>query len=502
MDLTFQKNTVSYLQKLVSQVNTREETMELTVPEQEPDIGRVVSTWANAVIRGKERQSGGMAVSGGMNVWALYVPTDGSDPRTLGAYLPFSMKWDLPQSDQEGSIRVTCRMQSVDARMVGARKLLIRATVACLGEAFGQSEAEFYSLPEPPEDLEVLQQRLPVLLPAEMAEKSFQLDESLDMPAGTPEVGHIVAYQLQPTITDSKVLGEKGVFKGTCALHLVYMTPEGRLAVWDLEHPFSQYTELTRHYEQEEELHCVPLLTGLDLEPEEDGGSLRLRCDMTVQCTVMSRHSMDLVADLYSLHQEVTPQSTSLPIRTQLDHQTLRQVAEVSFPIHGATMIDCTVLPGYPKVSRPGDTAVIEAPVWSSILYYDETGALQGRQSRAASTREIALAAGCPCQAGCQLSGPIQWTVDGGGTTIRAPMELTIDSFSDQEMTMLRGAILGEKTRPAADRPSVIVRAIEDEETLWSLAKANGSTVDAIRKANRLKPGAPDAGSLLLIPVL
>lgn len=502
MDLTFQKNTISYLQALVSQVNTREETTEIVVPDDAPDIGRVISAWAIPTVRSKQSQAGTMRVSGGIRVWVLYAPMDGSDPKSLGAYLPFSMKWELPHGAYDGAVRVTCRMQSVDARMSGARKLLVRATVACLGEVYGQSEAEFYTLPEPPDELEVLQQKLPLTLPAEMAEKTFQLDEVLDIPAGTPAVESIVACQLHPTINDSKVLGEKAVFKGNCALHLVYMTPEGRLAVWDYSLPFSQYTELARHYEQDEATHCIPLLTEIELEPEENGQGLRLRCEMTVQCTVLCRHSLELVTDMYSLHHQLTPQSETIPLRTQLDHQSLRQIAELSFPIHGATMIDCTVLPGFPKVSRPGDSAVIEAPVWCTMMYYDENGALQGRQSRGMSTREIALAAGCPCHVGCQVSGPMQWVPDGSGLTMRVPLELTADSYSDQELTMLRGAVMGEKSLPSADRPSIIVKAMTDEDTLWSLAKTNGSTVDAIRKANRLKPGAPESGALLLIPVL
>lgn len=49
-------------------------------------------------------------------------------------------------------------------------------------------------------------------------------------------------------------MGEKAVFKGTCSLHLLYQTPEDRLAVWDFEVPYSQFTELGRTYDQEEEL--------------------------------------------------------------------------------------------------------------------------------------------------------------------------------------------------------------------------------------------------------
>ena len=50
-----------------------------------------------------------------------------------------------------------------------------------------------------------------------------------------------------------------------------------------------------------------------------------------------------------------------------------------------------------------------------------------------------------------------------------------------------------------ADRPSLVLcRA--GEQDLWTLAKAHGSTVEAIRAANQLE-GAPEKGRMLLIPV-
>ncbi len=501
MELTFQKNTIAYLQKLVSQVNTREETAELTIPEQEPDIGRVVGAWATAVVRSPELQPGTMTVSGGINGWVLYVPSDGGSPRTMEAYLPFSMKWDLPQKELQGDGRISCRVQSVDARMVGTRRILLRATVSCLGEVYGESEAEFYTLPDPPETTEVLKQTLPLLLPGELCHKSFRLEEMLTLPVGTPEVGRVVSWQFQPTITDGKVLGEKAVFKGICQFHLLYMTPEGRLSVWDTEVPFSQYGELTRHYEQEEELQCIPVINNMSLTKDE-GGELVLQCDITVQCVVMSRHKLELVADLYALNRQTTLQSAALPVRTRLDHQSLRQVAEIPFPLHGATILECTVLPGSVRVVRQGDVATIELPVWGSLVYYDETGALQGRQCRSSTTRELNLASGCQCLAQGMVCGPVQWTVDGGGITVRAPVELATDCYADQELAMLRGAVLGEEVRPSDERPSVIVKTLSGDQTLWTLAKENHSTVDAIRKANRLQSAPPEAGKLLLIPVL
>ncbi len=502
MELAFQQSAVTHLQKLASQTASQEETAEATVPDGLPDVGRVVGCWGVPVIRSKQWQQNTMGISGGITAWVLYVPEDGSAPRQVPAYLSFSMRWDLPHTETQGSMRISCRLKSIDARAINARKILVRASISCQAEAFCPGQTRFYTLENPPKDLEVLRSRLPLLLPTELSEKSFLVDEEIELPGGAPPVAQIIAYQISPVLNDSKVLGEKAVFKGSCGLHLVYMTPEDRLAVWDFDLPFSQYAELEQNYDQEEELQTELIMTGAEVTAGEDGKSLHFTCSLSAQCLVLCRQTVDLVKDMYSLRQTVTPKLQTVPIKSRLDRQNLRVQTETAFPIGGGSLMDCTFLPGLPNTHREGESVVVEAPVWCSIIYYDADGALQGSAGSSAAQAAFPLAEGCPCEAAAVLSGPVQWSMGGGTATVRGTVALTVDSFSNQELTFLSGAELGEPATPDAGRPSLIIRTPAPEEDLWSLAKACGSTIAAIQGANHLTQEALDTNRLLLIPVL
>ena len=58
----------------------------------------------------------------------------------------------------------------------------------------------------------------------------------------------------------------------------------------------------------------------------------------------------------------------------------------------------------------------------------------------------------------------------------------------------------GPEDQPNQQRPSLIVRRAGGE-SLWDIAKKSGSTVAAIRSANKLQE-EPKPGQMLLIPVL
>jgi hypothetical protein len=65
-------------------------------------------------------------------------------------------------------------------------------------------------------------------------------------------------------------------------------------------------------------------------------------------------------------------------------------------------------------------------------------------------------------------------------------------------------AVCGAETADLADiaRPSVIIRAAGEQETLWSIAKACRSTEEAILQANHLTEEDAIGGRMLLIPLV
>ena len=96
-------------------------------------------------------------------------------------------------------------------------------------------------------------------------------------------------------------------------------------------------------------------------------------------------------------------------------------------------------------------------------------------------------------------SGRPQAALTGNGIDFRGDVRLQTGTLSGGMLPMVAGLELGEKKEVPANRPSVILRRCE-RGPLWNLAKEYGSTVAAIKEANRLQE-EPDAMRFLLIPV-
>ena len=247
--MQFDRISVPYLQKLTNQLRSQEQTLEVRLPDGMPDIGRVLGAWGQVIVRSKEWGSGSMSLSCGVMAWVLYMPEDGDGVQSVEAWLPFTVKWDLPETRYDGKILNSCLLRGVDARSTSARKLMVRANLDVMGEAWQAAQAQIPVPGEMPKDVEMLTASYPVLLPREAGEKMFLLEEKLTLPANCPQMEKILYYSLQPEILEKKVMAGKVVFRGVGTVHILYRGIDGRLYTWDSELPFSQYGDLEGEYD-------------------------------------------------------------------------------------------------------------------------------------------------------------------------------------------------------------------------------------------------------------
>ena len=342
MELKFEKNECRHLRLAAWEVKRQEQTQEVKLPEELPDVGRVLGCWGQPVLRSKEWRSGGMNAAGGVMTWTLYAPEDGTEPRCIQAWIPFQLKWEFPQTDREGTMNVTVRMRSADARTVSARRLMVRVSVIGQGIAADSGQTPLYEPENVPADVMLRRGKYPVTLPVEAGEKILQLDEELNMPAGFVGTEKLLRYEMRPQIREQKMIGDRMVYRGTALLHLLMMNDGGRLSSTDLEIPFSQYVDLDNDH-QDASAQIDLALTGLEAEQTGEG-RLRVKAGFAVQYIIWQRKMLELVEDAYSTRRDMVlfEESVTLPMLLEVKEEAVSgeqmmnvdvsQLADAVFP--------------------------------------------------------------------------------------------------------------------------------------------------------------------------
>lgn len=492
MDIPFEKTESMFWQQKLYAPVMQEEAQEFRLPESLPDIGRVIGAWGQTVLRAKEWRGNHVVLNGGVMVWVLYAPEDGSEPRRVESWIPFNARMEHHQ-DEESIVRAECLLCSVDARNVAGRKLMLRTTVGIMVQTMTRKKALLCSPGQLPEDIQLLERTYPMVLTREVGERGFLADEVVSMER-KPE--RILYYRISPRVCEQKVLGSRAVFRGVGELHLLCQDDQDRLFCADLEVPFSQYLDLDGEYDDGAEVSCVLCVTSLEAEPEGEG--VRVRCGLMSQYIINAQAVIRCVEDAYSPHRELESAMEEVVLPAWLDEQ-IRQI-ELQERLTGEDVpVDAIFFPDVPMVTRQPGGAEIRIGGSFQTLAAAPDGSLHCKTMK--SSRSETLPTECDTIPCTWLRGGAALHREGSGWSVEARMETKLSSVGTKPITMVTGMKAGERREPDPERPSVIIRSRKPEESLWDIAKYCGSTVSAIQRLNKLE-SEPEEGRLLLIPVV
>jgi len=495
MELQWNHTSWDYLKCLTRQVQNQEQTLEVRISDGMPDIGRVICAWGQPILRSKEWRSDGIGIAGGVSVWVLYAPEDGSEPQSVQAWLPFTGKWPVSDSRREGIIQADVMLRGVDARTLSARKLMVRANLGLLGCALEPEQADIYEPGELPEQVYVWKKTYPVNMDVEAGEKLLSLEESFSLPISAVK---LLSCRIRPQLTEQTVAGSRIILRGTAYADAIYLDDMGNIQQQTLELPFAQFADLDREYDKEATAAVSAAVSNLEPELTENG--LHIKCGLVAQYMIRQQRLLHLAEDAYSPHRIVTPNIQQLRLPAVLEcRREYRQITQ-KMDAMPCDPVSAFCLPDHPTVYRETDRTSVELPGCMGLIYRDGDGALQYLQEPWADNFCVPAADDGKTEVNIGCIQPVEVRLTGDGVEITGQIQLDMRTMTQLEVPMVCGMEIGEVIQPDPSRPSVLLQRMGQQD-LWNIAKDTGSTVEAIWQANGLQE-EPVPGQMLLIPIL
>lgn len=94
MELELNRTALPYHDLIFHTQVTREETMEMIVPDAYPDISKLLDTSGICCLNTREVSEGTLSLAGRIRCRILYLPEDGGEISSLGADLDFQCSVD------------------------------------------------------------------------------------------------------------------------------------------------------------------------------------------------------------------------------------------------------------------------------------------------------------------------------------------------------------------------------------------------------------------------
>ena len=237
-------------------------------------------------------------------------------------------------------------------------------------------------------------------------------------------------------------------------------------------------------------------------ELDYDGRSIPIDLELYACAEVRQVETISLLADAYSVRQEVTADYTPYTFPQLAERcvrrESKRELLETEEP--DGTVLDLSTKTVQTTVTKGDGSLQVASVVEMTVLRVDDAGRVD------ALTRQVTVETELPVTGDVEVLVRSQVTdrsalPAANGLELRLGVAFQILLLGQTDQLGIAGLTAEENASvDAGERPSIVLRQMAAGETLWDIAKAYQTTVSEIQQANDMEDQPAEPGVLLLIP--
>lgn len=490
MELGLQFEEITAYETVETQAITREETLETAIPEYCPDISRIVDTEGQLCIREKLLSEDYYNISGIVKVTVLYTSEETAGLKSLQLSVPFSCRMEERGIKACRAVCVSGRLLMLEAKAVTSRRLYLRVLPEISGIGFRPVQRKLCSGTEEEDSIRLRREKITMPLLTGAAEQEFTYSGETMLDGKMPE--ELLFYRMYPTVSSAQRVGNKLMVKGEIWLCAMYRTAESLLNRYETNLPFSQIVEAIDLPEEARHIVMPTLCEGdARLLRTEEGGGFGVTARIALCIRTYEDYTMDAVADLYSTRYDAITAQEGITFPMAYPPAEIQQEVVIQPEISGEQAfvmgVECMQVIPVAEENRQ----MLRTNVNVRMLYLDDSGAPVTTES----AQEVSISVDTPPTA-VHVSCGMEGLFCGSVCQIHVPVVFCIEEAHQEMLSMITGLKLEEESGPRKT-PSLVLRRLQQGETLWDVAKQYRTDEEAIRQAN---PKTEAEGRMLLIP--
>ena len=504
MELQLKQASIDAYETAGEIVLAQEETAETIVPDYCPDIARVIEASGVVFLHSREVREGRAELSGTVQVTILYTPEGEGGIRNLEFSVPFQVSSDNRSLAECTALAAETEAESLETRLLNPRKLFTHCKLVTRLTAYRRRPLTYAADVECDQPLEKRVERQHAVVLTQIAARDFTFTDELSISPGRPGAEELLSARVYPVVQETRIIGNKLIFKGIFTLSLLYLDLDGGCNSYTGELPFSQILDVEGTPEDAQATVRLQL-TGIDLQIGSDPDGRQIEAALYLHAFALLRQERDLelLSDLYSTACEVRFEAAPLSAASWYDCQTRRQSVRELLELGMAAdaILAVRVQCGAVSVSREGADTVLRTTAAIRVLYRDEGGVPLAAERRVDVSCETDLPENAAVTARASCPEEPQASIGERGIEVRFPVEFVIEAENEVKKIRVVSAQLDvDAPRDTSAAPSLVLRRLNPDETAWDLAKAYNSTIADILEANQFSEAELPRDRLLLIP--
>ncbi len=508
MDYKVINKAIAVTETLYDGYDERPVDCDFVLPDYYPDIAAVLKCTLKPVIQSKQLSGDRLIVDGTVIIHVLYLDESRKCIRSCELTRPFTSTFSVKTGVSNPVIRATTKTEYVNCRAVSPRRLDIHGSFSVRLRILAEGGAEVVSAING-DTMHTRKNVVTYSVPAMSAEKSFTINEVLELGSAQPPAETIIRGDAAAELSDCKLMVNKAIIKGEVKLCNLYTSDVTTGNVHKAEHeiPFSQIIDIEG---LDEEWQCdtrVDIVSSdIKISQNQNGEGKLLEVNLKLAATVdCYRTGMaEVVTDAYStacpVNLEKKRLDTSHLLAIKTDKSTIRETFDL--PPEGADeIIDIWCDASPLEESCENGVSRINGRMLIYLLAKDGSGNVSFFERPADFSLEYEDD-GCTNVSSDLAVSKVDYSMAGSGQVeIRVQLNVTRRCFASDSLVAVSSVQVDENAAYPAEKAALKIYFANSGESVWEVAKACRTSVDAIIQENNLSGDVLAKDTMLLIPL-
>ena len=481
--------------------------MDFALPDYYTDISKILKCRAIPRISSKSINGDRVLVEGYVTITVIYCGNDNNVSSYEQQY-PFSKNIETGV-DLEGCIlNAKTRCEYINCRAITSRKIDVHGAVGIYVKLKRRNCIDVLSDCDDV-NVELLQGTLPATIPLGCAEKYLNIEEEIELGTGQPDIGCIIRYDADATITDSKIMAGKSVVKGQLNVKLLY-SPENEYAPQTVRYqlPFSQLIEVDGISDGCDCDSSVSIAQ-LEIKPRVSASGecrqLMLNAKLLVTSECCCNDDVAVILDAYSRKFETKVDKNEICINKIYENINQNFNCKREFDFSEGSL--CSVLDMWCEVGSANVKFEENAMrVFGNVMVY--VLADDDDKTPVFYEKEIEFEFSHPMHIDGKFKSLPQITVTGANymlsgdnsMEIRVELNVVASVYKCSKASLITDiGIDDSKLRDKGNRGAMTIYYAADGEKIWDIAKKYYANVEEIKQMNELSQDVITGDKMILI---
>lgn len=461
------------------------------IPDIKPDILNAISTSGTVCIYKKEILDGKIRIDGSIDTYIIYLADDENGSiRSINSNIDFTHTIEINKVEPDMILDTNLNLKSIECRVLNGRKVNVKAIIEMEVKISANEQVNIVRNVNL-EDIQVLNKDLNINLLVGSGETKVYAKDTL-MIGNIDNLAEVMKTNVKIVNKDTKISYNKILAKADMYVNLLYLTEDNRINSTEANIPIMGFIDIP-DITDDNICEVNYEIKNMIVKPNNaEDHSIYVEAEVQIYCHIYKNEEVNIIQDLYSPSTNLL--FTQRKVRVMQQKEVMQSTCniretQVISELQGNKIYDVTINPEIQNQTLLNDRILYEGEVSLEFIYATSNNG-------SIDTKTVKV--------------PFHFNMDFNGVTTNSNIEtsieiglqdfvVTADDSVDIKIDLIFRTAMSKNTEinviddikededKNTNQYSMIVYFVKQGDTLWSIAKRFGSTIEEIARVNGIE---------------